>query len=56
MRSGKLSEDMSAAGLVVYNAAGVRLTRRGRLLGNEVFGRFVEDSTRAAEVRPSLVG
>ena len=40
--------EMSMAGLVVHDAAGVRLTRRGRLLGNEVFGRFVEDSTRAA--------
>ena len=48
--------ELSMAGLVVHDAAGVRLTRRGRLLGNEVFGRFVEDSTRAAETRPAMVG
>ena len=53
---GDTIRDMSAAGLVVHDAAGVRLTRRGRLLGNEVFGRFVEDSTRAAETRPAMVG
>ena len=53
---GDTVREMSAAGLVVCDAAGVRLTRRGRLLGNEVFGRFVEDSTRAAETRPALVG
>ena len=45
---GDAIRDMSAAGLVVHDASGIRLTRRGRLLGNEVFGRFVEDSTRAA--------
>ena len=49
-------QEMSAAGLVANDAAGVRLTRRGRLLGNEVFGRFVEDSKRAAEVLPAMVG
>ncbi len=49
-------EEMSAAGLVVHDEAGTRLTRRGRLLGNEVFGRFVEASPRAAEMRPTPVG
>ncbi len=49
-------EEMSAAGLVVHDDAGIRLTRRGRLLGNEVFGRFVEDSASAAEFRPTPVG
>ena len=53
---GDTVRELSAAGLVVSDAAGVRLTRRGRLLGNEVFGRFVEDSPRAAETRPAMVG
>ncbi len=49
-------EEMSAAGLVVHDEAGIRLTRRGRLLGNEVFGRFVEASPHASEMRPTPVG
>ncbi len=49
-------EEMSAAGLIVHDDAGIRLTRRGRLLGNEVFGRFVEDSASAAGMRPTPVG
>ena len=52
---GDAIREMSMAGLIVHDQAGIRLTRRGRLLGNEVFGRFVEDSPRAAEVRPTLV-
>ena len=52
---GDAIREMSNAGLIVHDQAGIRLTRRGRLLGNEVFGRFVEDSPRAAEVRPTLV-
>ena len=47
--------DLAEAGLVVHDQTGVRLTRRGRLLGNEVFARFVEDAPRAAEIRPTLV-
>ena len=45
--------EMSTAGLVVHDASGVRLTRRGRLLGNEVFGRFVEDSKHASGAPPA---
>ena len=52
---GDAISEMSTAGLIVHDKAGVRLTRRGRLLGNEVFARFVEDSPRAAEIRPTLV-
>ncbi len=52
---GDVIREMSTAGLVVHDDDGIRLTRRGRLLGNEVFGRFVEYSTRAAEIRPSFL-
>ena len=41
---GDAIREMLMAGLVIQDAAGVRLTRKGRLLGNEVFGRFVEAS------------
>jgi len=34
-------DEMSSAGLLEAGPGGVRLTRRGRLLGNEVFARFV---------------
>ena len=41
-RFGGMTEELSDAGLIVEDARGVRLTARGRLLGNEVFRRFVE--------------
>jgi len=33
--------DLTRLGLLEQDAEGLRLTTRGRLLGNEVFGRFV---------------
>ena len=53
---GEAVRELSAAELVFCDEDGIRLTRRGRLLGNEVFGRFVEDSARAAEVRAVAAG
>ncbi len=42
-------DELRSEGLLEEDAAGVRLSARGRLLGNEVFSRFVA----AAEGRPS---
>ncbi len=44
--------DLSDAGLIIHDHAGARLTPRGRLLGNEVFARLVEASSKAAQFRP----
>ena len=38
---GPVINELSDAGLLEADGDGIRLTRRGRLLGNEVFGRFV---------------
>ena len=42
--SGELDE-LGEQGLVVVDEAGVRLTRRGWLLGNRVFGVFLPDES-----------
>jgi oxygen-independent coproporphyrinogen-3 oxidase len=34
-------EDLSGLGLVAWNGSAARLTPRGRLLGNQVFLRFI---------------
>jgi oxygen-independent coproporphyrinogen-3 oxidase len=39
---GKDVEELTRLGLLEWQAERLRLTRRGRLLGNQVFMRFVE--------------
>ncbi len=36
-------DELGADGLLVRTGGNLRLTNRGRLLSNEVFGRFIEE-------------
>ncbi len=44
---GPVIDELSGAGVLEADERGIRLTSRGRLLGNEVFGRFVDASRNA---------
>ena len=46
---GPLIDELSDAGLLESDRGGIRLTPRGRLLGNEVFGRFVDAAMQLGE-------
>ena len=55
---GPVIEELSDAGLMESDQEGIRLTRRGRLLGNEVFTRFVSAAKeqRLPGFRGGLIG
>ena len=49
---GPVIDELSDAGLLESDGEGIRLTPRGRLLGNEAFGRFVDAAMRQGERPP----
>jgi len=49
---GPVIDELSDAGLLQSDGEGIRLTPRGRLLGNEAFGRFVDAAMRQGECPP----